>query len=124
MQEPEQEMMETPSHPLQPRWPAHLIFQRCGIGVLLVGLISAALVFCFAANGTNDGSLNDSSKLYDYQVERFGGQTTLLMVKFNHWLSGLWHGRPLAYTLAFLSILVAMGCFWLADLTKEDPDEN
>jgi hypothetical protein len=92
-----------------------------GIVVLIVGLLGAILVYWSAVHSAVPGLDidNGGDKQYDYQVERMGGQVQLMMVQFNHWLGSLFHGTTLAYTLAVISVAVALVCFWLADLIKE-----
>ncbi|MFI5165658.1 MAG: hypothetical protein ACHQQS_03480 [Thermoanaerobaculales bacterium] len=49
--------------------------------ILLVGLISAVVIYLRAAN--------------------------VLAVEFMTWFDGLWHGRSVAYTVAVISLLLA-----------------
>ena len=55
----------------------------------------------------------DSSRQYEMQLERFGGQAEVMAVKFNHWLGSLWQGQHLAYTVAGIATGVALLCFWI-----------
>jgi hypothetical protein len=43
-----------------------------------------------------------------------GGMAAVYAARFNRWLAGLWHGRPLAYTVAILSVAIALLCFMVA----------
>lgn len=47
---------------------------------------------------------------------------TVYMAEFDQWFSGLWHGRPLAYTIAVLAVAIALACFWVAWLMSPPPD--
>jgi hypothetical protein len=51
------------------------------------------------------------SKQYMRDLERFGGKATVLFVELEEWFGGLWHGRSLAVTVAWLSTLVSLGLF-------------
>ncbi|PRC94099.1 hypothetical protein [Solimicrobium silvestre] len=113
--------------------------RRIGFGILIVGLLSAIAVFIFASTANNaDGNVvayeniggvsypvdASSSKGYQYNVERVGGKSTLLAVELDDWFASLWHGKKLSYTLAFLSICSALGCFLLARLFSLPPHED
>ena len=53
-------------------------------------------------------------RAYENQIERFGGKATLYVLRFNEWLSTLLHGRPLAVTMAVLSLVISLLLFCLA----------
>jgi hypothetical protein len=55
-----------------------------------------------------------SGRVYEYNIERIGGMAAVYAARFNRWLAGLWHGRPLAYTVAVLSVAIALVCFCVA----------
>lgn len=84
-------------------------FYRAACAVLACGLSCAILVYLFAADAV-PYQLPDSPQ-DDYQVERIGGQTAVWIVHFNRWFDTLWHGRQLAWTLAMISVAVALLCF-------------
>jgi len=99
------------------RFPLHVRFYLAGIIVLIAGLASAALIFISTADYTG-GELEyeiTHSKSYEFQLERIGGKSAVLGVELTQWLVSLWHGKRLAFSVAFLSIGFAMICFWLAD---------
>lgn len=99
----------------QQRFPLHLRLYVTGLVVLVAGLISATLVCLSTANDSGLGDALAGGKQYDFQLERIGGHAAVLAVQFNQWLGSFWHGRPLAYTLAVLSVGIAIVCFLLAD---------
>lgn len=95
--------------------PLHVRVNTYGLVVLLVGLASAALIFIFAADeGPDATAALESGRSYEYNLERIGGMAAVYAARFNRWLSGLWHGRPLAYTVAVLSVVIALVFFWVA----------
>lgn len=53
------------------------------------------------------------------QIERVGGQGTLLIARFDDWLGTLWHGRRLALTLGVAAMLAALACRFVAGLVDE-----
>ena len=103
-----------------------------GAGILLAGLLGAALVYLTASDETSkatgyeiaDGqlypSLAEDTKRYLYEEERYGGKMAILLNEFNQWFSGLWKGRQLAYTLSLLATGFALACF-LAAHSLSDP---
>ncbi|MEO9135395.1 MAG: hypothetical protein ABI316_02205 [Casimicrobiaceae bacterium] len=98
------------------RSPPHVVVHYWGVAILLVGLLAATLIFVFAGD---DGRIEPGAeivrgKMYQHDVQLIGGKAGVAFVRFDQWLSSLWHGRPLAYTIAVLTILVAAACFWVA----------
>ena len=94
--------------------------------VLLVGLLSAGLIYRAAAE-RESAALSyqvagggvyavdpGDSKAYRRDVELYGGTSGRLIADFNRWLSSLWHGKRLAYVLAILSAGIAYICFSFA----------
>ncbi|WP_442783332.1 hypothetical protein [Collimonas fungivorans] len=94
--------------------------------ILLVGLLSAGLIYRAAAERESaalsyqvvGGSVYAvdpaDSKAYRRDVELYGGTSGRLIADFNRWLSSLWHGKRLAYVLAIFSVGIAYICFSVA----------
>lgn len=53
------------------------------------------------------------TKKHLYDLERFGGRLNIQATMFRAWFSGLWQGRNLPRTLVCLTLLLALGCWWL-----------
>ena len=83
-------------------------FYLAGYAVLACGLLAAALVYAYAPVGASYQL--PYSRQDDYQVERVGGRVAVLVLHFNRWFQGLWHGRQLAWTLAAVSLAIALLC--------------
>jgi hypothetical protein len=98
------------------RLPLHVRIRYTGMAILFVGLVSAALLYVFAPedSGSDAAAAIASGRLYEYNIERVGGMAAVYAARFNRWLAGLWHGRPLAYTVAVSSIAIALFCFMVA----------
>jgi len=45
------------------------------------------------------------------ELESIGGKSAVLANEIEEWFTGLWHGRGLAYTLAFLTLAIALGYY-------------
>jgi hypothetical protein len=99
-----------------------------GAVILVGGLVSAAWIYLAATNDTNKSEIvgyefvngqkyairKSDSKRYQHEMERLGGKFNVDLDEFNEWLSGLWHGKRLAYTIAILSLVAALACYWIA----------
>jgi hypothetical protein len=104
------------------RNPRTSLYLLSGI-ILLVGLGSAVLIYRAAANTPNnvlgyvegDGSvyqvMPEDSKKYLRDMELYGGKANVLADELRRWFIGLWHGESLAYTIACISALLALGVF-------------
>ncbi len=94
--------------------------------ILLVGGAAAGWVYAHTAAAAEDGTAYaveggtayvvrlDDTKAYNRQLERMSGKTGVMAAEFTEWFAGLWHGRSLAYTLATLSLVGALGCLFLS----------
>ncbi|MGA2081589.1 MAG: hypothetical protein ABSH53_13405 [Holophaga sp.] len=83
-------------------------------GILVVGLTTAIAVFLTAGSPAPDplGDPLHESKAYRRQMEMVGGQANLLASDLAEGFQSLWRGKSLAFTLAFLTLVLAGG-FWL-----------
>lgn len=111
--------------------------KRLGYVILFAGLaISLALYFLIGPgshhntaghDNTVDGTFlvqgTDSAR-YQYQVERMGGKSMLLMDQLNDWFDSLLQPDRLPYTLAVLSALAALAAFLVADMIALDVHEK
>jgi hypothetical protein len=89
-------------------------------GILVVGLTSAVAVFLTAGQAAA-GPLGDplhESKAYVRAMEMYGGTANVVASELTEAFKGLWHGKPLAFTLAVLTLLAAGGFY----LVTEDRD--
>jgi hypothetical protein len=95
--------------------------------ILVVGLSSVAPIYRSAVNAQrevlgyevgSDGTvypiMPEDSKSYQRSLEVYGGKANVITDKFRRWLIGLWHGKSLAYTVAFISILASIILFSVA----------
>jgi hypothetical protein len=47
------------------------------------------------------------SKPYVHQLERFGGKAAVMFDQLNRWFAGLWDGKQLGITMAWITLAVA-----------------
>jgi hypothetical protein len=103
----------------------HARVRVAGLLVLVGGLLASALIYVFAGTETDPASALANARLSEFKPARLGGMTTVYIARFNRWLATLWHGQSLAYTVATLSVLGALLCYWAADWIADPlPDEQ
>lgn len=98
-----------------------------GIIILLVGLGSATLIYITAENDSRDvlgyqiihgqsyPIYTEDSKMYVHNLQLFGGKAIVLMDEIRRWFVGLWRGKTLAFTVAFISIFMSLPFFFFAN---------
>lgn len=93
--------------------------------ILLTGLASASAIY-FSAEELPDNPLAEfeNSKRFTHEVEVMGGKTALVANDLGTWFSGLWHGQRLAFTVAVITIVVAVGYYFIASGMGNDSDEK
>ena len=101
--------------------PLHARIFYAGVFILVAGLIGAALIYWFTADGAAKKTEIEfaNPRAYEFQIERLGGKATVYVVRFNEWFSGLWQGRQLAFTVAVLALVIALICFWFSKRLAE-----
>ena len=96
--------------------------QRLGLAFVAVGIAGGAVAW-FAAGA--DAEVDDVARQREMrELERLGGTATAQTVKFDQWLSSLWHGRNLAVTLAVLGLVLGGACGWVGGLMAEDVGDD
>ena len=95
--------------------------------ILLVGLGSSILIYLTADFASDSGLVNDfeNSKKYMHDLELYGGKANVLANELTNWFVGLWHGKSLAITVACITIVIALGFYFItSDLNSDARDEN
>ena len=103
--------------------------------ILLLGLGSATVLYMTAPEepGNDPGYtiVGDTmyptvpSKMYVRNLELYGGKGLVLANDVMQWFNELWHGRSLAVTIAWVSIITACGIFFFNNYVSfEDEAEN
>jgi len=92
--------------------------RHLGASILFIGLLAAELIYFFAGNNADADAAEEiaSGRAYEHNLELMGGKFASLSVDFDRWFMSLWHGRPLAYTVAVIAVVIAAGCFLVAHL--------
>jgi hypothetical protein len=109
-------MTHTPPPAASASQPLHVRVHRYGVAILVIGLVSAALIYLLAPEDPNADAAREilSGRAYEYNVERIAGTAAVYTGRFNQWLGSLWHGKQLAATVAVLAVVLALLCFLLA----------
>ena len=98
-----------------------------GALVLVAGLALAGWIYASAddgpdlsgadqiivVNGVPQAIAPNQSKAYLHDVERYGGKMALLFDDIGSWWGGLWHGRSLALTVAFITVVVSFALYFI-----------
>ena len=99
--------------------------RRITSAILAAGLGSAALLYraamAPAANPLGYEPLDTKRYLRDLEV--VGGKANVVGAEFQRWFEGLWHGRSLASTVAVLTVLLALGFWFVATRFLAPPAE-
>ncbi len=84
--------------------------------MLVAGLGSAAVIYLTAGNPAPSSMVDEfeESKRFMHDLELYGGKANVAAYKFLDWFDGLWHGQALAFTIAFLTVVVSLGYFLVA----------
>jgi hypothetical protein len=113
------------------------LYAGCAV-VLITGLLCATWLYRTAdegpdlsgayqiivVNGVPQPIAPNESKMYQRDLQRYGGKMALIFDDINRWWSGLWHGRSLALTVAFIAVFVSFALYFTALALPEDSVRN
>ena len=95
--------------------------------ILLVGLGSAVLIYRSAENDSNSvlgyeiiggqayPIMPEDSKMYLHDLQLYSGKAGVLADEFRRWFVGLWYGKSLAFTVAYITLFVSFVVFYAAN---------
>jgi hypothetical protein len=96
------------------------------VAILAIGLCCSVLIYLTAdddpagavsyvvAGGSVYAIPALTSKVYVRELQRFGGKAAVLFDEFGTRFAGLWRGKSLAYTVAWISAMASLGVFLFA----------
>jgi len=61
------------------------------------------------------------TKAYQHNLRLMGGNAAVLFDDVNRWFAGLWRGRALAFTVAWISGFASLAIFLFARWLPDDP---
>jgi len=110
------------------RIPNHIRRRRINdvtVILLLLGLSSSVAIYLFAQPPSPDPLGYDpmDTKKYLRELELYGGKVNILFTEFRQWFDGLWHGKPLAYTVAVITVILSFA-FWFVATHKAVNDDG
>lgn len=91
------------------------IWVKAGDGPDLSGAYQIIVV-----NGVPQAIAPNESKAYVRDLQRYGGKMAVVFDDINRWFAGLWHGKSLALTVAFLAVFVSFALYFIALFVPED----
>ena len=91
-------------------------FYAASIVILVVGVASGLLIYVTADENSINPAIEQmlDSKAYVRQLQVFGGKAAVLFDQFSRWFAGLWQGKSLGATIAWLSVFASLGVFLVA----------
>jgi hypothetical protein len=94
----------------------HRRYQLVATLIFIAGMGSAVLIYLTAGSSDDSSLVTDyeNSKRFMHDLELYGGKANVIANNFMHWFDGLWHGQSLAFTVAFLTVVITIGYFLLA----------
>jgi hypothetical protein len=104
--------------------------------ILLIGLSNSVLIYLTAESYServlgyemSGGSVYpitpEDSKKYRHDLELYGGKANVLADEFVSWFYGLWHGKSLAFTVAFITIFASFGFFLVGSYLPSDSESD
>ena len=74
--------------------------------VLVLGLTVAGVIYLTAPEEGQSAAMSEiyGSKPYVRELQRFGGKASVLFDEFQRWFAGLWHGKKLGVTIAWITV--------------------
>jgi hypothetical protein len=103
--------------------------KRTTVLLLVLGLGSAVVIYFTAKPVMLDPLLGDplTNKKYVHELRVMGGKSNVLAAELMAWFGGLWEGRTLAGTVAFITVVVTLAFRWVAarpDIYRSEPVEE
>jgi len=106
----------------------------CSVAVAVVGLLGALLIYVRADDTDADENAQiwivdgkaykvplTSTKTYQRDLRRYGGEAAVLFDDINRWLATLFRGRSLAIITACVTVFVSVGLFLVARAMPAGP---
>lgn len=105
---------------------------RIAVVILIAGLAAGVAVYLKAGNYLGNVGYEQSggevyttnpedSKLYRFEMERYGGSINLVAYEIMQWFYGLWHGKTLALTIAVIAVLIYLALVFIANRLPAPP---
>jgi hypothetical protein len=98
------------------RTPVRTRLYAVSFSILVIGLTAGAVIYLMAEDEAVNLAIHEMtiSKTYVRELRRFGGRASVLFDEFNRWFAGLWRGKTLGLTIAWLSAGTSLALFLVA----------
>lgn len=98
------------------RTPVRARLYAASFSILAVGLTAALVIYLMAEDEAVNLAIHEMTiqKTYVRELLRFGGRAAVLFDELNQWFAGLWRGKTLGLTIAWLSAGASLALFLLA----------
>lgn len=101
-------------------------YDLIGAIILVSGGLGSLCIFLSAEDAADPvenvlGAELDGARKYLDFLERYGGKGSVLVHEMMLWFGGLWHGKNLAFTIAFLTAIVSFWFFYVDYFSDSDP---
>ncbi len=100
-------------------------FRSMAILIFFIGMLSSIVIF-FAAHPASENALGydpAGGKMYLHDLQVYGGRINIIAVEFTRWFYGLWQGKTLSFSIAFLTTVIAY-IFWTVGSHKTSGSQN
>ena len=100
--------------------------------ILVVGLCGAILIYVTAPDGAYSAESyvivngvaypvdQTHSKAYVHELQRFGGKAAVVFDDLYRWFAGLWQGKSLAISVAWISVFASLMVYLYAGFVYPD----
>ena len=94
--------------------------------ILVLGFVAAVVIYLTAQPPAENPLGYDplDTKKYLHDLQLYGGTANVLAAQFRDWFDGLWHGKPLAFTVLVLTVIAAGAYKFFATPLPPVPDES
>src|SRR6266542_5007479 len=92
--------------------------------ILAIGFAAAVVIYLTAQPPPENPLGYDplDTKKYLHDLEVYGGKANVIAAQFREWFDSLWHGKQLAFTVAILTVIVAIAFKFFATPLPRDPE--
>lgn len=92
--------------------------------ILLTGFASSIAIYITAQTpSANPFEEFEGSKRFTRSVEVMGGKMSLVAHDLSKWFSSLWLGQQLAFTVAVITVVIAVAYYLIASCIENNRDE-
>ncbi len=101
------------------------LFRKLSYALFAIGMAASTIIYFVASPAPENPFGYDPlyTKKYLHDLEVYGGTLNIISAEFMQWFGGLWHGHNLAYTVAFMTLIVSC-LFWAIGSPENHPAEN